>query len=186
MFWLFWVTSQLWVHVLFLISETWILRFLLSCIDHRDPCTTSWEVTQQTARIMSIMVMKKSSNGVRSISMWSWQQFCITSRCQYSLALLKVKPVRDLELQPNNFIDMFINLPGWMHILPELSRSLWARVKRIVVPQSINWHVIRLIRKTDFFPGRAINLGRNTCFYMNHWKDNRFAKQTVWTYPSQM
>ena len=180
MFSLFWATSQLWVHVLFLISETRILRFLLSCVVHRDPCTTSWDVSQQATRIH---VMKKSSNGERSISMWSWQQFCITSRCQYSLALLKVKPVRDLELQPNDFIDMFINLPDWMHILPELSRLLWARAKRIVVPQSINWHVIR---KTDFFSGRAINLGRNTCFYMNHWKDNRFAKQTVWTYPSQM
>ena len=55
------------MRVLFLISETWILRLLLSCIDHWDPCTTSWEVTQQAARI--IHVMKKSCHCVRSISL---------------------------------------------------------------------------------------------------------------------
>ena len=98
------------------------------------------------------------------------RQFGVTSTCcrAISLSTTEVKPVRILELQPNDFIDMFINLPDWMHILPELSRSLWARAKRIVVPQSINWHAIR---KTDFFSGR------NTCF-MTHWKDKRFAKQT--------
>lgn len=55
------------MRVLFLLSETWILRLLLSCIDHWDPCTTSWEVTQQAARI--IHVMKKSCHCVQSISL---------------------------------------------------------------------------------------------------------------------
>ena len=102
------------------------------------------------------------------------RQFGITSICcrAISLTTTEVKPVRILELQPNDFIDMFINLPDWMHILPELSRSLWARAKQIVVPQSINWHAIRT---TDFFSGR------NTCF-MTHWKDKRFAKQTRLTH----
>ena len=102
------------------------------------------------------------------------RQFGVTSTCcrAISLSTTEVKPVRILELQPNDFIDMFINLPDWMHILPELSRSLWARAKRIVVSQSINWHAIR---KTDFFSGR------NTCF-MTHWKDKRLAKQTRLTH----
>ena len=110
----------------------------------------------------------------------SWGLFGITSTCcrAISLSTTELKPVRILELQPNDFIDMFINLPYWMYILPELSRSLWARAKRIVVPQSINWHAIR---KTDFFSGRAIYLGRNTCF-MTHWKDKRFTKQTGLTH----
>ena len=129
-FTLFWVTSQHWLRVLLLIPETWILCLFLSCVDHWDPCTTSWEVTQQAARIY---VMKMSSNGVRSISLVFMTAVPHNIEMPISLSTTESKTCAS-----------FRTSGKWLYSEPIIVSARQTDRRSTLK----NWHVIR---KTDFF-----------------------------------